>query len=509
VKKPVAVIDIGSSAIRMVVAEIGDGDALRRLDRVGKPVALGKDVFVTGFLSSESMRQTIRILSGFREVISGWGISDEDVRIIATSAIREAKNRDTFLDRVLIQTGFRVDIVEGVEENHLTYLAVQHAVRELRPAFSRTNSLIIEVGGGTTEIMLLGRGKMVAAHSLRIGTVRLEQQMMSSADSSTQLMEYLRESIRVTNEILNAEMPLERIKYFVAVGGDARLVASQVGTKEGDGFSVVGREAFTDFVRRFQSKSVDQIVGELNVTYNEAEGLLPALMVIELFLQDTAAEQLIVPDVSIREGVLLSFALGTNKAIEKEFYGQVIASAQNIGRKYRYDENHGVHVAKLGLQIFDQFRENHGMGSHERMLLEVAAILHDIGNYIRASGHHKHGQYIVANSEIFGLSRSDIRVVSHIVRYHRKGMPNSAHTSFVALRREERVNVLKLSAILRIADALDRSHSQRVQQVELEQRDDTTVLRCRCSGDLSVERYGLSLKGGMFEEVFGFSITME
>ncbi|MFP4432317.1 MAG: HD domain-containing protein [Spirochaetaceae bacterium] len=508
-KKPVAVIDIGSSAIRMVVAEIGEGESLRRLDRVGKPVALGKDVFVTGFLSPESMRQTIRILSGFREVISGWGIRDEDIRIIATSAIREAKNRDTFLDRVLIQTGFRVDIVEGVEENHLTYLAVQHAVRELRPAFSRANSLIIEVGGGTTEIMLLGRGKMAAAHSLRIGTIRLEQQIAASPESSTQLMEFLRESIRVTKEILNAEMPLERIKYFVAVGGDTRLVASHVGTKEGEGFSVVTREAFTDFVRRLQSKSVDQIVQELNVTYNEGEGLLPALMVIELFLQDTAAEQLIVPDVSIREGVLLSFALGTNKAIEKEFYGQVIASARNIGRKYRYDEAHALHVSTLSLQIFDQFQENHGMGSHERMLLEVAAILHDIGNYIRASGHHKHGQYIVANSEIFGLSGADIRVVSHIVRYHRKGMPNSAHTSFVALRREERVNVLKLSAILRVADALDRSHSQRVQQVKLEQRDETTVLRCRCTGDLSVERYGLSLKGGMFEEVFGFSITME
>ncbi len=508
-KKPVAVIDIGSSAIRMVIAEIDEGGSWRRLDRVGKPVALGKDVFVTGFLSTESMRQTIRILAGFREVLAGWAIPDEDSRIIATSAIREARNRDTFLDRVLIQTGFRVDIVEGVEENHLTYLAVQHSIRDLRPQFSRANSLIIEVGGGTTEIMLLHRGKMVAAHSLRIGTVRLEQQVSASAESTTQLMEYLRESIRVTKEILNAEMQLGRIKYFVAVGGDARLVASRAGTKEGEGFSVVSREAFGDFVRRLQSKSVDQIVQELNVTYNEGEGLLPALMVIELFLQDTAAEQLIVPDVSIREGVLLSFALGTNKAIEREFYSQVIASAGNLGRKYRYDENHGLHVARLALSIFDQFKGNHGMSEHERMLLEVAAILHDIGNYIRTSGHHKHGQYIVANSEIFGLSRSDIRVVSHIVRYHRKGMPNSSHTSFVALRREERVVVMKLAAILRVADALDRSHSQRVREIELSLRDDNVVLHCACNGDMSVERYGLQLKGGMFEEVFGFSIIVE
>jgi len=506
--KVVAVIDMGSSAIRMVVAEIGEDGQWRRLDRVGKPISLGKDVFVTGYLSAESMRQAIKILSGFREVLDGWQIPESDIKVIATSAIREAKNRDTFLDRVYIRTGLKIDIVEGVEENHLTYLAVQHAVDTLWPQFARSSALIIEVGGGTTELMVLQRGKMVAAHSLRIGTVRIEQQMNPYWESGAQIEEFLRESIRVTQEVLSAETRLDRIKYFVAVGGDMRQAATAVGRKEGSHFSLIEKDAFQEFLNNLEGCTVDEIVGRLNVTYNEAEGLIPALLIYKLFLEATAADRLIVPDVSLREGVLISFSHGTRQSIEREFYSQVIASAMNIGRKYRFDEPHAAHVAKLSLSLFDSLQVEHGMDKHSRMLLDVAARLHDIGNFIRTSGHHKHGQYIVANSEIFGLSRSDIRIVAHVVRYHRKAMPTGAHTSYIALRREHRIAVLKLAAILRIADALDRGHNQRIRDVWTEKDEDAVVLHCSYQGDVSVEKYGLKLKGEMFEEVFGYRISM-
>jgi len=176
-KRTVGVIDIGSTAIRLLIAEIEPEGHWQRLDRAIRPVALGRDVFMSGVLSAESMRQAIKILTGFRELIRGWQLEQKDIRVIATSAIREAKNRDTFVDRVQIRTGFQINIVEGIEENHLTYIAVQDAISSMRPQFSRSSSMILEVGGGTTEIMLLQRGKMVAAHSLRIGTVRMEQQV--------------------------------------------------------------------------------------------------------------------------------------------------------------------------------------------------------------------------------------------------------------------------------------------------------------------------------------------
>ncbi|MCG8479166.1 MAG: HD domain-containing protein [Spirochaetales bacterium] len=505
----VSVIDIGSTAIRMVVAEIRGDSEWVTVDRAARPLTLGRGVFISGYLSADAMRDAVKILNGFRELLEGWRIEPDSVRVIGTAAIREAKNRDTFLDRIQIRTGFRIDIVEGIEENHLTYIAVQHAINDLRPQFARSSAMILEVGGGTTEIMLLQRGRMVAAHSLRIGSLRVEQQVQAytSLADNDRVEEYLRENIRVNREVLNTELRLDRIKYFVAVGGDARIAAARVGTKEGEHFSVIDREAFDGFIRDVQYRSLEDCVRDLNLTYTEVEGLLPALLTYKLFMDATSAEQLIVPDVSIREGVLLNFAVGRGGPMRKEFDAQVVNSALGLGRKYHFDEAHGRHVAKLAVNLFDQFAEEHAMDSHARLLLEVAGIVHDIGNFIRAAGHHKHGQYIVENSEIFGLSRSDIRILANVVRYHRGGMPNSAHTSFVSLRREQRMVVLKIVALLRVADALDRGHVQRVRNFVLEKRDEDVVLLCEYSGDISTEQHGLRLKGQMFEDVFGYGVV--
>ncbi len=503
-----AVIDIGSTAIRMVVAQLGSDGDWERLDRAARPVGFGRDVFLAGSLSRESMQQAITILAGFRELVRGWQVPEEAVRVIATSAIREARNRDTFIDRVLVRTGLRIEIIEGIEENHLTYLAVQHAVRPMAPRFSRANSLIIEVGGGTTVIMLLQHGRMVAAHSLRIGTVRMEQEGRPMWSTAAQIEEYVRENIRVSQELLDSELPLNRIKYFVAVGGDPRQVAHAVGIRKEDHFWTISRKDFNQYLNQLQDRTVDEIVRMHNITYNEAEGLVPALTVYRLFLESTSADELIVPDVSIREGVLMSFALGSDWAVEHQFYGQVINSAVNVARRYHYDEAHSKKVADLALSLFDQLQAEHAMDRHCRMLLEVSAILHDVGTYIRASGHHKHGQYIVENSEIFGISSDDLHVIANVVRYHRKSLPTSGHTTFVALRREQRMQVLKLSAILRVADALDRGHAQRVRSVRVEIVDGDVILNCDSTGDISIERYGFDAKADMFEEVFGLTVVV-
>jgi exopolyphosphatase/guanosine-5'-triphosphate,3'-diphosphate pyrophosphatase len=226
------------------------------------------------------------------------------------------------------------------------------------------------------------------------------------------------------------------------------------------------------------------------------------------FLSATSAECLYVPDVSIREGVLLSFALDTSRAVEQHFYSQVVASAVSLGRKLHFDEEHGLLVARLALELFDQLQVEHGLDSHARLLLETSAILHDIGNYINNMRHHKHGQYIISNSEMFGFSRGDIRIISNVVRYHRKAMPNASHLNFISLHREERTTVLKLAALLRLADGLDRGHSQRISSLRVEKQEDEILLHPEYEGDLAVERTGLRLKSEMFEEVFGYTVRL-
>lgn len=399
-------------------------------------------------------------------------------------------------------------MLEGIEENHLTFLAVQDAVRPMRAQFSRASAMIIEVGGGTTEMMLLHRGKMVAAHSLRVGTVRIEPQVRRTWSGADQIEEFIREGVRASKDLLNSEMRLDRVRFFVAVGGDARLAASKVGTWNEAHHWVIKRPEFDRFIATLKESSPDELVQRLSITYAEAEGLLPALLIYRMFLDETSATELIVPDVSIREGVLMSFALGDDWAVEPEFYSQVVASAKNLGRRYHYDEPHASQVALLAVQLFDQLVHEHGMDRHGRLMLEVAAILHDIGTYVRASGHHKHGYYLVSNSEVFGVSRDDLDVIANVVRYHRKAAPSTAHAPYVSLRREQRIAVLKLAAILRVADALDRSHHQRVRAFTLSRNDDDMIVHCDHQGDLSAERLGVSMKGNLFEQAFGYRVVV-
>ncbi len=280
----VAVIDIGAIGIRILVAEIQPTGEFRVVDRSERPMGLGRDVFTNGLISREAMAQSLEILRRFREMLDGWKIARRDIHVIATSALREARNRDTFVDRVELRTGFKIGIIEGVEANRLTYIAVRFALGEQQAHLARSNSIIIEVGGGTTEIMLLEHGHMVSAHSLSVGTARIEPQLESVFGSSDQLLRFLGENVRTTTEILNSELRLKSVRNFIAVGGDARMAAQQVGEPIGEHISVMSREAFESFYERIQALSVDGCVRELSIPYADAESLIPALMIYRMLL---------------------------------------------------------------------------------------------------------------------------------------------------------------------------------------------------------------------------------
>jgi exopolyphosphatase/guanosine-5'-triphosphate,3'-diphosphate pyrophosphatase len=207
-------------------------------------------------------------------------------------------------------------------------------------------------------------------------------------------------------------------------------------------------------------------------------------------------------------------APGVDTSLKEEFYRQTIASAVSLGRRYRFDEAHNRHVARLSLLLFDALKNEHGCGERDRLLLEVAATLHDIGMFIRGLHHEKHGQYIVANTEIFGLKPEEQAIVANVIGCHRGPPPDEKDINYMALQREERTLVLKLSALLRIADALDRTHSQRVKDLSLERDGDTLMIRVnpgenRPAGfDLSTERLSLEEKSSLFADVFGYRVTV-
>ncbi|GBU27606.1 phosphatase [Treponema sp. R8-4-B8] len=503
-----AIIEIGSTGIRLNIAEIHSNGSWQTLDRAMQPASLGRDVFTSRLLSRESILECLSVLQNYRELLSGWGIADNNIHVIATSALRAARNRDVFIDRIYQETGFNLSIVEGIEENRLMYLAVRFALKDDLPLIWRANSMIIEIGGGSTEIMLLRRGQMVAAHSLKMGTILIDQRSRQGFGTGIFYERYLNENLRSTLTHLNMEMDLTRVRMIVAASADARLAADKVGKELNENCRIIKREDYIKFVEQLRNYSIEDCMRNFGIPYADAEGLVLGLLVLKLFLEQTGAANIAVPLVTIRDGYLVDLASGVDSSMQEEFFSQIIASAINLGRKFHFDEPHALNVAKHCMTLFDALVKEHGMSRRHRVMLETAAILHDIGGYIKASGHQKHSQYIVANSEIFGLHQDELGIISNVVNYHRGDPPSSSDLEFMILQREERVVVLKMASILRVADALDRGHTQQIKNITVERRSETIVLHADKAYDLSLELMGLEEKGGLFQDVFGYKVIL-
>jgi len=503
-----AIIEIGSTGIRLNVAEISSGGQWQVLDRAVRPVSLGRDVFTSGMLSRESMLECLVVLQNYRELLAGWDITDDNIHAIATSALRVARNRDVFIDRVRQETGFNLSIVEGIEENRLMYLAVRFALKQDLPLFWRANSMIIDIGGGSTEIMLLRRGQMVAAHSLKIGTIIIDQHSRHGLGAGIFYERYLNENIRNTLGFLNMELDLAHVRTIVAAGNDAKIASDRVGKELNENCRIIKREDFIKFTEKLRNYSIEDCVREFGISYAEAEGLIPGLLVLKLFLERTGAAHVAVPLVSIRDGYLVDLASGVDSSLQDEFFSQLIASAVNLGRKFHFDEAHGRNVARHCMTLFDALVKEHGMNRRHRIMLEAAAILHDIGTYIKSSGHQKHGRYIVANSEIFGVHNEELNIIANVINYHREAPPSQSDIEYITLQREERILVLKMASILRVADALDRGHTQQIKKITVERRLETIVLHVDKAYDLSLEIMGIEEKGGMFQDVFGYKVIL-
>jgi len=498
---PVAVVDMGASAIRLVVAEVAPGQPVRILEEASRGVLLGKDTFTHNRLTSATVEATLKTLESFRRVMDTYGV--KRYRAVATSAVREAQNADAFLDRVRLRTGLDVEVIDGTEENRLSYMAVRSQLRD-HPALTSDPAVLVEVGGGSADISFLRRGEPIHSGTYPLGAIRMRQSLLTWHGSLEQSMRLLRRHIHNVVDDIRREMPLREARHFLALGEDMRFAAEQIlGEPATTDLPVIPREPFVAFCDQIGGYDTEQLVEQFRLSQSDAETLVPALLAYRELLLESGAPEITVPDASLRAGLLLDLAHSEDRQSIQDFSRQVLASAEALGEKYRWDAPHCKKVAQLTLRLFDDLRQEHGMGDRDRVLLEVAALLHDIGNYVTLRGHHKHSWYLLSVAEIFGLTQDDMAVVANVARYHRRALPQKSHLPYMALDRESRVKVNKLAALLRVANALDADHLQKIQDVRLLNEDGEWVLEVEGAGDLTMERLAAQARSDLITEVFG------
>jgi len=502
----VAALDMGASAIRLVIAEVTTGRSIRIVEEASRGVLLGRDTFSGGVIRPKTADATFAALEGFREIIDTYKV--EQIRAFATSAVREARNSELFLDRVRGRTGITFEIINEAEESRLVYLAVRDSLRG-HAALKGSWTLLVEVGGGSTTLMLLRRGKPNRSGVYALGAVRLRQVLDLRRHTHDLQVALLKRSIANVIEEIGVSMPLERVNQVVAIGGDVRLAASQIlEHPDGDGVHEIPSERFLAFCDDVERLDEDALVNRFRLPVVEAETLLPALLVYRALLAQTAARRVVVSSASLRAGMLLDFIQPSGRVAAEDFEGQVLASAEAVGHRFRFDRAHGHHVAMLATRLFDELRDEHGLSDRDRLLLQTAGILHDVGIYVSLRSHHKHSQYLLAASQIFGLSNEETAVVSNIARYHRGRTPQQSHLPYVALDRDDRLLVTKLAAILRLANALDAEHLQKVQDLHLLRGENSWILELESAGDVTMEQMAAKARTDMFAEVFGRQLVI-
>jgi exopolyphosphatase / guanosine-5'-triphosphate,3'-diphosphate pyrophosphatase len=488
-RRPVAVIDIGATSIRMAIAEIDPQGQIHELESVSQGVTLGKDTFTQRRIRKSSIEDCVRVLKSYRRLLNEYGITKPDqMRIVATSAVREAMNRLAFLDRVFIATGMQVDPLDEAEVNRITYMGIQPLLQS-SPKLASSRSVVIEVGGGSTEVLVVRSGNVLFSHTYRLGSLRLLETLEKFDAPLTKQRAIMENQIQRVVAQIREHVPNDSPLEMVAIGGDVRFAAANlIENFDKQSLATLPVEALNTFTRQVLRMSEDEIVQRFGMSFQDAETVAPALLCYLLLARSFEQKEISVADTNLRS--------------------QIIRSAIGLGRRFDFDEKHARHVATLCRKLFTDLQAEHQLEPRMELILYLAALLHEIGLYINVRSNHKHAMYLIRNSELFGLSRKDVLLVALVARYHRRSSPLPTHEGYANLDRTDRVAVSKLAAILRLAIALDDSRSQRINDIQCRQESKRLIITPSGVEDVSLEQLALRQSGTLFEEVYGLPVQI-
>ena len=497
-----AVIDIGTNSIHMVLAEILPDAGYKVLDRFKDMTRLGDGTFVTRRLSDAGIARALNTLKTLVTLAHNKGF--DRIVAVATSAVREAQNGGEFVNVVMEQTGLTVRVISGTEEARLIFLGVKNSV-----ALTDEPALVVDVGGGSVELIAGNRDAMLHARSLKLGAIRLVDQFLSKAPCPAPMLRALEKS--VTGQ-LGAAVDTFKTKTFasvIATSGMAGNLANIIHMK-GTGrplsqlnLAKVALKDLRQIEKKLARSSLKARLAIPGLDPKRVDTLLPAVVVLRRLLELAGHDEMTLCDKAIREGVIYDFMVRNREGLnaERDIPDVRRRNVMGLARRCQAPEVHSQHVARLALRLFDQTERLHGFGEQERCWLEYAALLHDIGYLINPRQHHKHAYYLITNSDLGGFTADEVGVIANVARYHRRAMPGLKHLEFERVPPRLRRTVRILSALLRIADGLDRTHFSVVRTVNVKAGKILTI-EAMATGDAEMELWAAKNRADLLQQVF-------
>ena len=503
-----AAVDIGSNSLRLEVAEISAADGadperggqMRVLASEREVTRLGESVFRSGRISPEAMAANCAVLARLART---WQKLDVDgIRVVATSAVRDARNQEEFVTRASEAVGGKVEIISGAEEARLINLGVVW-----RWPHHGKRVLILDIGGGSAELIFSESGKLVEAFSKPLGAVRLKELFLKSDPAAQaelhRMNEYITEKVAAAVRRMGG-LPLDRV---IGTSASALAVVSAVNRLPQDERDKADRlRATSAQVRKLYEKVAERdLDGRRRVAGigpRRAEIIVPGVAVLRRVLQDFRQRAFYYCLAGVRDGIIADLFLrgvGRERSMLDRDQRRVV---EQTARHYAVDLAHARKVAEYAHTLFTSLETVHGLPRNCGKLLQAAALLMDAGHYVSDTRHHRHSYYLVAHSALPGFTDSERLVIANLCRYHRKSMPAGEHLEFRALGPEERKWVVQLAPLLRLADALDRSRKQPVNRLSCRLREGLIEVRLESAGDIDLEAWAAEQSAAVFREVF-------
>lgn len=500
----IASIDVGSNAIRLAVGKVDDRGKVDIVESIRLPVRLGQDVFDSGRLGEDTIARAVDAFEQFRRIIRDTGVSW--VRAVATSAMREAVNRDVLIDRIAQRTRIDVEVISGEEEARLIHLAVANAID-----LDGRLALLIDIGGGSVEVTLADSQKILTTDSYSMGTVRMLERLGRNMIGDTVSFEKLaREYAEAARGRIEREIGNARLDLCIGTGGNVEELGNlRQKLFKRDSNRLITVDELDVITDQLKFLTPEERMREFKLRPDRADVILPAAITLRMIAVQGGVKEIRIPNVGLKDGLLLDMAQEIGPGEQPLRRDQVWASALQMGRKYQFDEQHGNLIARLSLRLFDETRHIHRLDDESRLLLEVAALLHDIGHFIHTLDHDKHGYYLLTVNYLIGLNDRQQAIVANIVRYHRKSYPEVDEPSTQQLHYKDRLIVIRLIALLRLADSMDASHTGRTRDIQVAPHKGGLLLKLLGDGDLMLERWTLTKRKGLFAESFGVKLEVE
>ncbi len=498
--KTFAAIDVGSYELSMKIFEVSKQNGLREVDCIRHRIDLGTDTYATGKLSYGRVNELCRVLREYKNIMSGYHV--DDYKAYGTSAIREMENRRIILDQIEQRTGIKIEVLSNSEQRFLDYKSIASKGKVFNKVIEKETA-ILDIGGGSIQISLFVKDSLVTTQNMRLGILRLQDNMshlnLKTSQYENIIDEFISSQLAVFKKLYLKDRNIENI---IVVDDYISAVVKRKMAHLAD--DCIEASEMDTFLKKVREKSVSEAARILDMSEENIPLLYISSVLLNRVVKVMNAGMIWVPGVTLCDGI--AYEYGENNKIMKanhDFEEDIIACAQNISKRYMGSRRRGETLEKIALTIYDSMRKVHGLGRRERLLLQLATILHDCGKYVSLTNLGECSYSIIMSTEIIGLSHIEREIVANTVKYN--------HMDFdyyemigqtVDLDNDAYLKIAKLTAILKVANGLDRSHKQKFKDVKTALKEEELVITIDTPVDITLEKGLFYRRADFFEEVY-------